>query len=226
MARIRIALADDQKLFVESLARAIVSRAQDIDVVGIAYNGREVVAMVDQLDPDLVLMDVRMPIMDGVEACRIVRERFPATKVMMLTTFDDDEYVHDAMRYGALGYLLKNISPEEVVTSVRAVMAGAVQMSTEIAKRLFEKVYESMERRHVDDADDLPKWYLHLSAKERRILVLVSKGKTNKEIGDEVNLADQTVKNYISHMYRKLGIENRAGLIRLVMEARIPGAYR
>lgn len=217
---LRVALADDQKLFVESLSRTITARARDIEIVGIAYNGREILEIVDEKHPQLVLMDVRMPVLDGVESCRILLERYPELKVMMLTTFDDDEYVVDALRYGAVGYLLKNISPEEVITSICAVREGAIQMSPEVARRHFNKVYEAMES-DSEHNTRLPAWYVALSQKERRIVVLVSKGRTNKEIGNEVHLANQTVRNYISGIYQKLGITNRAELIRMVLEAEL-----
>jgi DNA-binding NarL/FixJ family response regulator len=221
MGDMRIALADDQRLFVESLSRTITARASDIEVVGIAYDGYGIIDLVASRLPQLVLMDVRMPRLDGVEACRIVLNRFPETKVMMLTTFDDDEYVVAALRYGAVGYLLKNVSPEEVITSIRAVREGAVQMSPEIARRHFNEVYDMMEKG--GGSRRFPDWYNELTGKERQIIFLVSRGKTNKEIGTQVNLADQTVRNYISSIYQRLNIKNRAELIRLVLEAGLPG---
>jgi len=220
-SNIRVALADDQKLFVESLRRTITARSEDIEVVGIAYNGNEIIALTESLRPALILMDVRMPETDGVEACRVILERFPDTKVMMLTTFDDDEYVVHALHYGAVGYLLKNTSPEEVITSIRAVHEGAVQMSPEIARKYFDQIYERIERNEAQKNGTLPEWYSSLSDKERQIVLLVSKGHTNKEIGNLVSLADQTVRNYISSIYQKLGIQNRASLIRMVLAARI-----
>lgn len=219
MESIKVALADDQKLFVESLRRTIISRSNDIDIVGIAYDGNEILSIVEQHSPELVLMDVRMPQLDGVQATKIILERFPGTKVMMLTTFDYDEYVVDALRHGAVGYLLKNISPEEVITSIRAVKQGAVQMSPEIARKHFNEVYSHMEQHAAREKNNLPEWYTRLSAKEREIVVLASKGFTNKQIGKRVNLADQTVRNYISNIYQKLKIETRAQLIRMVLDA-------
>jgi len=224
MERIRIALADDQKLFVESLSRTIVSRSKDIAVVGIAYDGNQIVSLVEKEEPDLILMDVRMPGMDGVAACQKILESHPKIKVIMLTTFDDDEYILQALHYGAVGYLLKNISPEEVITSIRAVMHGAVQMSSAIARKMVERVYDSKETKASDAAHgaSIPDWYGMLSPKERSIVMYISKGNANKEISEKVCLAEQTVKNYISAIFRKLGVDNRASIIRMFLESNIP----
>lgn len=214
--RIRVILADDQKLFVDSLGRLIGSRAKDMEVCGIAYDGEQALELVKRLQPDIVLMDIRMPGISGVEATRRIVHEYPSTRVMVLTTFDDDEYIREALGAGAFGYLLKNSSPEEVIASIRAVIHGAVQISSEVARKLVQQMYLSMEA-------SLPSWYYNLSLKEREILVLLSKGFAAKDIAEKVCLAEQTVRNYISGIYKKLGVRTRTEIIRLVLNTRLPG---
>jgi len=212
--KIRVLLADDQKLFVDSLGRVLGSRAKDIEVCGIAYDGKQAVELSDTVKPDIILMDIRMPILDGVEATRQILQKNPEVRVMVLTTFDDDEYIREALGAGAYGYLLKNSSPEEVIASIRAVIHGAVQVSSEVARKLVQQMYASVEAH-------LPEWFYALSPKEREIVVLLSKGFSAKDIADKVCLAEQTVRNYISSIYRKLGVRTRTEIIRLVLNARI-----
>ena len=132
----RVLLVDDQELFVRNLQIVLESRAGDIEVVGIARDGREALQRVRESKPDIVLMDVRMPVMDGVEATRLIHDRHPAIRVVMLTTFDDDEYVYHALEYGAVGYLLKSIPPDELFACIRAVAGGATLMSSTVKEKL------------------------------------------------------------------------------------------
>ncbi|HUJ76657.1 MAG TPA: response regulator transcription factor, partial [bacterium] len=139
MEKIRVVIADDQSLVTQSFKVLLESAAEDIAVVGLAKDGREAAALVEKERPDLVLMDVRMPVMDGVQATALIHRAAPAVKIIMLTTFDDDSYVHEAIRAGAAGYLLKDISTEELVSSIRAVRHGAVLVSSSVAQKLFGK---------------------------------------------------------------------------------------
>src|SRR6056297_2556353 len=134
---IRVIIADDQLLFAESLQYVLKGISDAVQVVAIARDGTEAVALTLKHRPDLVLMDVRMPGMDGVEATRRIREQAPETRIVILTTFDDDEYVHYALKYGAVGYLLKNIRPDDLVISMRAVMAGASLFAPDITSRIM-----------------------------------------------------------------------------------------
>ncbi|TVQ26115.1 MAG: DNA-binding response regulator, partial [Spirochaetaceae bacterium] len=136
---IRIVIADDQRLFVEGLCYILESRASDMKVVATAGNGKEAIAAVDDHRPDLVLMDVRMPELDGVEATEIIHRAHPACRILMLTTFPDDEYVHTALQAGAVGYLLKNRPLVELISSIRAVMDGVMLIDPRVAEALFHR---------------------------------------------------------------------------------------
>ena len=137
MSRIRVLLADDQVLFVESLRTVLETRAEDFEVVGVAFNGREALQLVMEKHPDIILMDVRMPEMDGVEATKIIHETYPDIHVLMLTTFDDDEYVVEALNHGAAGYMLKDIPPADLIVSLRAVCKGSIIISPQVANKLL-----------------------------------------------------------------------------------------
>ena len=220
--RVRVLLVDDQKLFVESLRVYMNTRAADLEVVGVAYNGGDAVRMTETLKPDLVVMDVRMPGMDGVEASRILAERNPEVRVLMLTTFDDDSYVFDALNNGAAGYLLKDLDPSELVDAMRASISGSIQISPAIATRL---VSDSSERQSpaekYSDESSMETGYtaeeawMLLSRREREIIKLIARGLDNMEISDSLNIARQTVKNRVSDIYTKLNVHNRLHLIRL-----------
>ena len=203
--QIRVLLVDDQTLFVRSLRKVIEADAPDITVVGIASNGREAIEYVTDRRPDVVLMDVRMPLMDGVEATKELHRMFPELAIVVLTTYDDDEYIHDALANGAIGYLLKDIPPEELLPAIRSIHHGTVLLSSAVASRLV----------HWDVAAPSaaggrqPAWFENLSKSERRVLRLLYMGKENKEIADELNLAVQTVKNHVGTIYKKLGIHSR-----------------
>ena len=138
MKKIRLLLVDDQVLFVESLKSVLETKMDDIEVVGIARNGEQAIEAVEKHVPDIVLMDVRMPVMDGVEATRRVHDKYPDVRILVLTTFDEDKYVMDAIRHGALGYLLKDIPPSELIAAIRAVNEGASLVSPALLTKIFE----------------------------------------------------------------------------------------
>ena len=223
MEPIRVLLVDDQVLFVESLGRVITARSKDIRVVGIAYNGIQAVELVDKQMPDVVLMDIKMPEMDGVEATRKIHRKHPGVKIMILTTFDDEQFVLEALREGAKGYLLKNIPPEEVITSIRALNSGVDQISPSVAVRL---VHKALAGQHSDGTEGgssrgHPQWYRDLKRVERQLLTLVAQGYSNKEIADRLYLAEQTVKNYLSVIYEKMNVKNRTQAAHRLLEAGI-----
>lgn len=231
----RIALADDQVLFVDSLKTVLEYAAADLEVCGIAFDGRQAIELVKTQKPEVILMDVRMPEMDGVEATRIIRNEYPDTNVVMLTTFDDDEYVYSALSYGALGYLLKNIPTEELVASLRAIRAGTMQISPSVARKLIERgsapaeLGEEVEarpdagrsaetaRKEVAVASSTPEsagvqessWRGRLSERELEVLRLLAKGFPNKEIASALSISEQTVKNHLSAVYTKMGVSSR-----------------
>lgn len=215
---IRILLVDDQYLFIESLKLVLESLEQDLQVVGTAANGEEAISFLEEQEADLVLLDVRMPVMDGVAAAGIIRSRWPEISVIMLTTFEDDEYVADALSRGAHGYLLKNISPHMLVSAIRAVRDGSILIAPDIAGHLASALSNSQqqERSHSSDKASvpvLPDWYYELTPREKTIASAILRGKTNKEIACELHLGEQTTRNYVSVLYDKLQVRDRRDAI-------------
>ncbi len=216
MGETSVVIVDDQYLLLKSLKSVIESLATDICVVGLAKDGAEGVALVDQLRPDVVLMDIRMPGMDGVQATREIAREHPDSRVIVLTTFEDDEYVRHALDYGAYGYLLKDVSPEHLVAAIRAVREGVMQMSPSIAHKLVEMQKEMAAARLPEDEVEIDtvRLYNSLSLKEREILKHIYLGLRTAEIAERVYLAPQTIRNYISDMYGRLDCQDREGLRR------------
>lgn len=222
----RVVLADDQVLFVDSLKTVLEYATDDIRVCGIAMDGWQAVKLVDEERPEVVLMDVRMPGMDGVEATRIIREQYQETQVVMLTTFDDDEYVFSALNYGALGYLLKNIPTDELVASLRAIRTGTMQISPAVARKLLNRGAqqefsgsEEKDRTRAEDSDHQSAWRFRLSEREREVLRLLGKGFHNKEIANALSISEQTVKNHLSAAYTKMGVGSRLEAYQLLTES-------
>ena len=226
MKKIRVLLADDQVLFVESLRTVLETRAEDFEVVGVAFNGREAVEQVMKMQPqpDLILMDVRMPEMDGVQATRIIHEAYPSVHVMMLTTFDDGTYVVEALNHGAAGYMLKDIPPNELIVALRAVCNGSVIISPLVANKLL-RMKES-DPRHDESTDSRvgasskTSFLRYLSRREIEILQLIGKGHDNALIARKLNIAEQTVKNHVSVIYSKLNLHNRVQVMKLATSLR------
>jgi DNA-binding NarL/FixJ family response regulator len=205
---IRILIVDDQMLFAESLKTVLEASSEGYKICGLAENGREAVDAVDELKPDLVLMDVRMPVMDGVAATRILKSKHPNLKILMLTTFEDDEYVREALRYGVSGYLLKSIPTAELLASLRAALTGALQLDPRVVQALVGPGAEPA-------AGAPPGWFDELTRKERQVLGLMVGGFHNDEIAERVCMAPQTVRNYISRIYDKLGTADRVAAVRM-----------
>lgn len=206
--KIRILIADDQRLFAESLSYVIAASAPDMEVLGIAGDGVEAVAMAERLKPDLVLMDVRMPQMDGVDAARLILARLPALRVLMLSTFLDKDHIRSAVDHGARGYLLKDIKPAELVAAIRAVHGGATLFSNEVSRELGHG------RAKGDGQADDPSLDAILSPREDRVAALMLKSYGNRQIAEHLGLSEQTVRNYISAIYFKLGVKDRFEFMR------------
>jgi DNA-binding NarL/FixJ family response regulator len=201
---IRLLLVDDQRLMREGL-RTLLELEPGLQVAGEAGNGQEALEAYAALLPDVVLMDVRMPVMDGVEATRRLRERWPAARVIILTTFDDDEYVFEGLRAGALGYLLKDVSIQELAEAIHAVMAGGVLIEPSVARKVvaeFARMAAPAPR--VAQALEEP-----LSERELEIVRLLARGMTNREIAQRLYLAEGTVKNYVTNILGKIGARDR-----------------
>jgi DNA-binding NarL/FixJ family response regulator len=220
MDKIKIVLVDDQTLFVESLRTVLETRSDDLQVVGVASDGRQAVEVVAETDPDIVLMDVRMPGMNGVESTRLIKEHYPKTRVLMLTTFDDDQYVIEALRLGAVGYLLKNMPPSELISAIRAVYEGGVLISAQVANKLVGLIANPQTRSgDAQPNNSIAALVNQLSGREKEILQLMAEGLDNKEIAKRLFIAEQTVKNYVSVIYSKLGVRDRVQASRMVMES-------
>jgi len=209
---IKVLIADDQRMFAESIKYIVESRASDILVVGISFDGREAVRQVGELRPNIVLLDVRMPVMDGVEAARLICRDHPEVKVLMLTTFADDEYVKASLRHGAVGYLLKNRPPVELINSIRAVMGGIMQIDPAVSRSLlYGNQSETPDEQILANLKTL-------THREREVLTLMVQALDNRQIAKTLAVAEQTVRNYISTIYDKLGVTHRMAVLRMVDE--------
>ncbi|MBP7479096.1 MAG: response regulator transcription factor [Spirochaetaceae bacterium] len=205
--KIKLLLVDDQVIFTESLATCISNYAEDIEITGMAQNGQEAVDEAIRTVPDVIVMDVRMPVMDGVEAVRQIRSLLPAIKIIMLSTYKEDILVRNALLEGASGYLLKNISPHELIAAIRALNRGVLQVSPELIQSLVGKKEEENSKNI-----DLLK---ELTTREKEIALLLINGYGNEQIAEKLNLAIQTVRNQVSNIYFKLGVKDRFEMIRL-----------
>src|SRR5574344_422177 len=215
MNKLKILLADDQSLFAQSLQTFLKNYADDMDVLGIASNGREACEFVEKNQPDIILMDLRMPVMDGVTAVKRIKAEFPAVKIIMLSTYDEDDGVRSALLAGASGYLLKEISPTELIISIRALASGVMQISPSIAQRLIQNTYVEEKSAENAASDDNFEWLKTLTKREREIFALIATGHDNDEIASKLGLAVQTVRNQVSTIYSKLDVKDRFEIIRL-----------
>ena len=214
MSVIRVLLVDDQALFREGL-EILLSIHNDIEVVGQASHGQEAVEVAAKIQPDVVLMDVRMPILDGVRATGLLKETHPHCKVIVLTTFDDDEYIFDALRMGAVGYMLKDIASEQLVEAIRATARGESILEPSVAAKViaeFSRVSSMVPSRQREQLVE------PLSDRELEILALIVKGASNKEIANQLYIAEGTVKNHITHILGKLGVRDRTQAVLKVRE--------
>jgi DNA-binding NarL/FixJ family response regulator len=205
----RILIADDQAL-VRGGLRMILDAQPDLDVVGEAADGRQALQQARALSPDLVLMDIRMPELDGLETTRLLLARQPDAKVLVLTTFDLDEYVYDAIRAGASGFLLKTTPPQQLVSGIRTVMAGDALLAPEITRRLLDRF---VARPPV--ATGTPPDFAELSARELEVLRLIAHGRSNAEIAAELFLSEATVKTHVTHILAKLRLRDRVQAVAL-----------
>ncbi|MBV8884598.1 MAG: response regulator transcription factor [Chroococcidiopsidaceae cyanobacterium CP_BM_RX_35] len=205
---IRLLLVDDQSL-VRGGIKAMLSLESDLQVVGMADDGEAAIQQVEVLQPDVVLMDLRMPVMNGRDATRMIVQRFPNIKVLVLSTYDDDHDIAEAMRAGAKGYLLKDMPSEELAEAIRFVHRGY----THLAPGLMEKVLAQVPDPNLNP----PKPTLavptsELTAREQDVLRLIGKGATNREIATQLHIAEGTVKTHVTSLFNRLGLKNRAQL--------------
>lgn len=212
---IRVLLVDDQQL-VRTGFRMILADEEGIEVVGEAANGQEAIDAADALAPDVIVMDVRMPVMDGVEATRRLAAAEPGTgpKVLVLTTFDADEHVVEALRAGASGFLLKDVDPADFVRAIHIVASGEALIAPSVTRRLLERFAKLAVPADETHADRLRE----LTDREREVLKLVAQGLANREIAERLSLAEPTVKTHVSHLLLKLELRDRAQLVVLAYE--------
>ena len=202
---IRVLLVDDQALFREGL-QTLLSVHKDIEVVGQACNGREAVEVAARVEPDVVLMDVRMPVLDGVRATHLLKKARPGCKVIVLTTFDDDEFIFDALRVGAVGYLLKDVASAQLVEAIRAAARGESILEPSVAAKViaeFSRVSSMVQSAQMEGLVE------PLTEREGEILSLIAQGASNKEIASQLYIAEGTVKNHVTSILGKLGVRDR-----------------
>ena len=202
---LRLVLADDQVLFVKSLKYVLEGLASDVKIVDVVTDGKQAIDSCEKHQPDLILLDVRMPGMDGVQASKIIHQRRPRIKIIMLTTFPDDEYVHQAIKNGAVGYLLKNIPPEDLILNIRAASRGTYLMDPDMARKAMgEEPEKSYHQALIEE----------LSPREKEVFSLIMKMYNNRNIAEELHLTEQSVRNYIHNLYAKFEIFDRMHFIR------------
>jgi DNA-binding NarL/FixJ family response regulator len=214
---IRVLLADDQEL-VRAGLEMIIDSSDDLEVVGHAGDGEQAVALARRLEPDVVLMDVRMPSMDGIDATRrIVRERRGDTpRVLMLTTFDLDEYVFGAFKAGASGFLVKDAPREQIVKGITAVAAGEALASPSVTRRLIERFVDAP-----GPAPTRPRELEQLTPRENEVLELMARGLSNSELAERLYLSEKTIKTHVGRILMKLGLRDRVQAVILAYEAGI-----
>ena len=202
---IRLLLVDDQSIVREGLS-SLLQTQSDLEVVGEAENGKVAVEQSLTLKPDVVLMDIRMPVMDGVAAIEILKQQAPEIKILVLTTFDDDEYVVRAMAHGADGYLLKDTPSKELAQAIRSVNQGYTQMGP----GLFAKTMTNhLEHSNNTEPDSIPPELAQLTPREREVLQAIATGHSNKEIAKQLYITERTVKNHVNSILRSLDLRDR-----------------
>lgn len=217
MTPCKILIVDDQRLFAECLAGILTGLGEDkLGEVRIAGTGEEALQVLPRYRPDLVLLDIFMPGIGGLEALKLIRGQHPEVRVLMLTTFGYDTYVKEAVAGGASGYLLKDTTPQEVWASITAVLGGQTVLSPAAVESLSGKPRAPGGQKSL-----VPAWFPLLSDKERKILLLISKGLSNEEIADRLHLGKNTIRNYVSALYEKIDVKDRFAAIQAAIEAQI-----
>lgn len=198
---INLLLVDDQSAYRQGLAE-LLSLEPDLSVVGQAENGQKAIALTQQQQPDVILMDVRMPICNGVEATRIIHQRYPWIRILVLSTFDEDEYIWQSLQFGALGYLLKSTPATQLTDAIRVLSQGCSQLGPTIAPKVFAQINPPSAQQN-DETVRL------LSDREKEIVKLLGQGRNNQEIAQALHLSQGTVRNHISRILSELGLRDR-----------------
>lgn len=217
MKKIRLLLAEDHTIVREGL-RSLIGSSEDMEVVGEVGDGRDALKKVEEIELDIVLMDIRMPGLNGIEATRQIKKHFPDVKVLILSMHPDDEYVLEALRAGASGYMLKQAAHEELFTAIRAVYRNDVFLSPSVSKKVVETYIQS-NKSVIMESSVLDK----LTQREREVLQLIAEGKSSKEISSLLFISPNTVETHKAHLKEKLGLRKTADLIRYAYRKGITG---
>ncbi len=210
MDLIRILIVDDQMLFAENLKIMLETLTDDIRVTGIASDGVQAVEMADTLKPNIILMDIRMPKMNGVDATKAILSKNKNQKIVMMTTFQEEEYVTATLNHGAIGYLLKNMKSNDLITALRAAASGNVLISPQVISQLLKHASDEIDEEEAKRGLSL---YDSFSNREKEVLQMMASGYSNRRIAQALFLSEPTVRNYISSIYTKLGTNDRMEVI-------------
>jgi len=220
----RLLLADDQELMRMGF-RMVIDTQEDLEIVGEASNGAEAVEATHRLDPDVVLMDVRMPEMDGVQATRLIAESDSNARVIILTTFDLDEYVYAALRAGASGFLLKDAPPDQLLLAISAVANGDAVVAPSVTRRLLENYAHRLPAADLSAGDEDERLEL-LTSREREVLLLLARSLSNAEIAQRLVLSEATVKSHVGRILAKLGLRDRVQIVVFAYETGLITPHR
>jgi DNA-binding NarL/FixJ family response regulator len=209
---IKIVLADDHAVVREG-TRILLDREPDLEVVGEAVDGSHAIELVDKLRPDVAVLDIAMPNKNGIQATQEIKQRWPQTSVLVLTGYDDDEYVYAMIDAGAGGYLLKDVPSEDVIKAVRAIHSGEPVLQSQIMQKLMDRASKPASRKSANAAlaDEI-------SAREREVMVLAARGLTNAMIADELNLSSRTIQTHLRNIFTKLGVSSRTEAVVLAIK--------
>ncbi|MCA6574692.1 MAG: response regulator [Pseudanabaena sp.] len=205
--KIRVLLVDDHS-FIRRALRIALGDESALEIVGEAENGQLAIAQIENLKPDVVLMDIQMPVMDGVEATRQIGDRFPETKILILTVDDTEEYISQALKYGASGYILKNTQPEELSFAIQAVYRGYMHLDLNLGRKVIARIPENVEVSTTD--------WVKLTPREQQIVKLIATGVNNEEIASQLYISTKTVKNHVTNILSQLNLRNRTQIAILV----------
>ena len=201
---VRLLLVDDQEIIRQGI-KSLLESQSDFEVIGEAANGKQAIFQVEALHPDMILMDVRMPIMDGIAATKAIIQKFPLIKILILTTFDDDEYISQGMQFGAKGYLLKDTPSEELAVAIRAVYRGYTQLGPGIVKKLLTQFPPATATQPSSPPPSLGE----LTKREKEVLRLIATGANNREIAQKLYISEGTVKNHVTNILNRLELRDR-----------------
>ena len=213
---IKVMIVDDQTLVREGISM-LLSLCQDIELVAEASNGEEAVSLTEEKKPDVILMDIKMPVMNGVKATKIIKRKYPNIKILILTTFKDDEFIFEALKNGADGYILKDVKSDKIIESIKTVYSGNLLLHSEIANKVIKEL-ENKNTITKENKIEINGPYESLTSREVEIAQLISLGKSNKEISQLLFITEGTVKNHITRILSKLQIKNRVQLMLYVQK--------